>query len=338
MRQTLALRSRTIVELAPFGGLGWRGSRLGLGTMPLAIQGRFSESDGIRVIHRALSAGVNWLDTADTYCLDEGEIGYGERLVARALREWGAGDRDRIMVVSKGGRTRPDGGWGIDSSPAKLKLACERSLKALGVSSIFLYLLHAVDEETPFIDSLGALLDLQREGKVQHVGLSNVDVGHIKEARSVGVIRMVMNRHNIFDQFNFDNGVVDYCRIHGIPFVAHSVLGGHQGHVRADQSPVIKAVATRNGLDAHQVCLLWLLARSPHIFAIPGARRMASLESTLAALERLLPPGDMTELSMAFPSRRLPRLVFVRARDELRRIGRRVEHRLRLASAAVRRR
>jgi len=322
------------MELAPMGSLGWKVSRLGLGTMPLAIQERFSESDGVRVIHRALAAGVNWLDTADAYCLDDSEIGYGERLVARALREWSGGERDRVMVVSKCGCTRPNGEWGVDSSPARLKLACERSLKALGVSSIFLYLLHAVDEKTPFIDSVGALLDLQREGKIQHVGLSNVDVGQIKEAQAAGVIRMVMNRHNIFDQFNFNNGVIDYCASYGIPFVAHSALGGHQGHVRADESPAIRAVAARNGLNAHQVCLLWLLARSPHVFALPGARRMASLESTLAALDHTLSPEDMAELSTAFPPGSLPRLVFVRVRDELRRIRRRVSHRLRFAAAS----
>jgi aryl-alcohol dehydrogenase-like predicted oxidoreductase len=315
------------MELRPLGSIGWNLSRIGLGTMPLAIQARLSEDHGVRVIHRALEGGINWLDTADSYCLDDTETGYGERLVARALREW-SGDRDRVMVMSKAGCLRPNGVWVDDGKPARLKLACERSLKALGVSSIPLYLLHAPDKKTPFIESLGALFDLQREGKIQHVGLSNVDVGHIKEAQSVGAIRMVLNRHNIFDQFNFTNGVIDYCASYGIPFVAHSVLGGHMGHVRADESPVLKAVGARNGLNAHQVCLIWLLARSPHIFAIPGALRIESLESNLAALDRSLSAEDMAEVSTAFPPGRLSRLVYVRVRNELRLIGRRVRHRL----------
>jgi aryl-alcohol dehydrogenase-like predicted oxidoreductase len=316
------------MERAPLGSTGWNASRIGLGTMALAIAGRCSESDAVRLIHRALDAGINWLDTADAYCLDDAETGYGERLVARALRDWTGGDADAVMVTTKGGCLRPKGAWTQNGEPARLKRACERSLKALGVDSIFLYTLHAPDPKTPFIDSVGALADLQREGKIRHVGLSNVDVGHIKEAQSVCAIAAVQNRHNLFDRDNVTNGVIEYCARRAISFVAHSAVGGHVGHVRAGESAALGEVAARRGLTTHQVCLLWLLAKRPQVFAIPGARRIESLASNLAALEHALSADDMAALAAGFPPGRLSRTVAVRVRNEMRRIGRRLRHRV----------
>jgi aryl-alcohol dehydrogenase-like predicted oxidoreductase len=311
------------MDRAPFGSLGWLVTRIGLGTMPLAIQGRPPEDDAVRLVHRALDAGINWIDTADTYCLDDDDIGYGERLVARALRERG-GEREPVLVTTKGGWVRPRGEWLVDGHPARLKAACERSLKALGVDSIFLYQLHAPDPKVDYVDSVGALVDLQRQGKIQHIGLSNVDVGHIKEARGVAVVRMVQNRCNLFDSFSFTNGVVDYCAKNKIAFVAHSPLGGHKGHTRAESSPAIMAVAARCGLTAHEVVLLWLLGQSPSVFAIPGASRIESLESSLRASQTRLADADLAELDAAFPRPRLLRPALLRTRSELLRVARAV--------------
>ncbi|HSY25371.1 MAG TPA: aldo/keto reductase [Polyangiaceae bacterium] len=315
------------MDKTPFGSLGWQLTRIGFGTMPLAVQNRPSEDHAVSVIVRALSAGINWLDTADAYCLDDDDIGYGERLVARALREWNR-PNDSILVTTKGGFHRAGGEWQIDASPAHLKLACERSLKALGVSSIFLYQLHMPDPKVDYVDSVGALVDLQREGKIQHIGLSNVDVGQIKDAQSAGVIRMVQNRCNLFDPFPFTNGVVDYCLRQNIAFVAHSPLGGHKGHVRADENAAIKAVAERRGLTPHEVVLLWLLGQSPRIFAVPGAKRVESLESNVRAVASYLSAADIEQLSDAFPRDRFLRPLLVRTRNELRRATRIVKRRL----------
>src|SRR5262249_8692823 len=165
------------------------------------------------------------------------------------------------MVTTKGGWVRPKGEWVIDGKPERLKAACEASLRALGVDSIFLYQLHAPDPKVPFSDSVGALAKLQREGKIRHVGLSNVDLGHIHEAQREAEVRLVQNRCNLFDQFSFENGVVEYCRARKIPFVAHSPIGGHRGHTRALESPSVRAVAARRGLSEKEVCLSWLLAQ-----------------------------------------------------------------------------
>jgi len=308
-----------------FGTMGIGVTRLGLGTMPLAIQGRPSPEAALRVIRRALDAGINWIDTADSYCLDDSEIGYGERLAARAVAEAKA---EGVLVTTKVGYIRPNGEWAIEARPERIKAACDASLRALGVSSIFLYQLHAVDPAVPLTDSVGALAQLQREGKIRHIGLSNVNLGHIQEAQREAEIASVQNRCNLFDRSAFSNGVVDYCGARRIAFIAHSPLGGHKGHVRAAQSPVIRAIAERRGATAHEVCLLWLLEQGNHIFPIPGSSRLESLESNLRVAESSLSEAELLELAAAFPSARFGKRMLVRTRDQLRRVGRQLKSRV----------
>src|SRR5690606_23709592 len=134
---------------------------IGLGGMPLSIQGRPDEAQAIAVIHAALDAGITFIDTADAYCLDDGEIGHNERLIAKALAAWPSA---RVVVATKGGLERPGGRWETNGRPEHLRAACERSLAALGVEQIELYQLHAPDSAVPFAESVGALADLRREG------------------------------------------------------------------------------------------------------------------------------------------------------------------------------
>ena len=146
---------------------------LGLGGMPLSITGRPSEEQAVRTIHAALDAGMDLIDTADVYCLDDADMGHNERLIARALRQWKGGRN--VLVATKGGLRRPKGEWTRDASHQRMRSACEASLKALGVGTIDLYQLHAPDEKVRFEDTLGALADLRKAGKVRLVGLSNVN-------------------------------------------------------------------------------------------------------------------------------------------------------------------
>lgn len=304
---------------APFGTMGLDVTRLGFGAMPLAIQGRPSPEQALRVLRRAIDAGINWIDTADSYCLDASDVGYGERLVARAIAEAKAED---VLVTTKAGYVRPGGEWVINARPEHIKTACEASLRALGVSSIFLYQLHAVDPAVPLAESVGALAQLQREGKIRFVGLCNVDVGHIQEAQREAEISSVQNRCNLFDRAPFTNGVVDYCAARRIAFIAHSPLGGHQGHVRAAENAVLRSIAERRGSTPHEVCLSWLLQQEGKIFPIPGSSRLESLESNLRVAEARLTEDDLAELSKAFPDAPLPKQTLVRARNQLRRVGR----------------
>jgi aryl-alcohol dehydrogenase-like predicted oxidoreductase len=277
-----------------------RVSVVGLGAMPLAIAGRPSESDAVRVVHAALDAGMNWIDTADAYCVDSTDTGYGERIVARALREW-SGPRDEVRVATKGGIVRPGGEWRPHGKPEHLRAACDASLKNLGVSSIFLYQFHCPDPDVYFPDSVGAIAELQRQGKVQHVGLSNVDVAHIRQARKILSVAAVQNRCNVFERSPLTTGVVDACERDGIAFIAHSPVGGHRGHVRVTSDPTLGAVAARLGLTPYQVAIAWLLARSPAVVVIPGASRVESARSSAAAGDVVLSAGDLDELDRAFP-------------------------------------
>jgi aryl-alcohol dehydrogenase-like predicted oxidoreductase len=275
-------------------------SAVGLGAMPLAIAGRPPEGEAVRVVHAALEGGMTWIDTADAYCLDSSEAGYGERVVARALREW-SGPRDDVRVATKGGIVRPGGEWRPDGRPEHLTAACEASLRNLGVSAIFLYQLHCPDRSVPFADSVGAIADLQRAGKVQHVGLSNVDAASIRQARAIVDVAGVQNRCSIFDRGPLDDGVVTLCEREGIALIAYSPVGGHRGHARVASDPTLAAVAARRGLTPYQVALAWLLARSRAIVVIPGASRLESARSSAAAGDVVLEAGDRQELDRAFP-------------------------------------
>src|SRR5215213_6311053 len=158
---------------------------IGLGAMQMSIDGRPDEAQSIRTIHAALDAGVNLIDTADAYALDESEVGHNERLVAKALR----GRREEVVVATKGGHVRRGRAWGLDGSPAHLRAACEASLRALGTDRIDLYQYHRPDPEVPFAESVGALKELQDEGKLRWIGLSNVDVAQLEEALGIaGVV------------------------------------------------------------------------------------------------------------------------------------------------------
>lgn len=282
------------------GNTGIKLSVIGLGAMPLAIEGRPSEADSIRVVHAALAAGMNWIDVADSYCLNDDEIGYGERLADRALATF-EGARDRVLITTKVGYVRPGGAWELDGRPSHLRKACEASLKALGVSSIPLMQLHGPDPKVYYPDSVGALAELRREGKIQHIGISNVDVGHLEDAIRIAPIASVQNRCNVFDRHSFDNGVVKFCERHGIAFIAHSPVGGHRGRSRLASAGSLHTVAARHGLSSEQVAIAWLLAKSPNLLAIPGASKVRSAESSAHMGNLSLTSGDMEELERAFP-------------------------------------
>jgi aryl-alcohol dehydrogenase-like predicted oxidoreductase len=163
---------------------GMKVSAVGLGAMLLSLAGRPDEAGALRTIHAALDAGITLIDTADAYCLDGSEVGHNERLVAKALAAW-PGDRDRVLVATKGGHTRPGREWGLDGRPEYLRRACEASLRALGVEAIGLYQFHRPDPKVPFAESVGALAELRAAGKVRMVGLSNVSVEQIQQARRI---------------------------------------------------------------------------------------------------------------------------------------------------------
>jgi aryl-alcohol dehydrogenase-like predicted oxidoreductase len=276
---------------------------IGFGGMPLSIQGRpDDEALAIRVIHAALEGGVTLIDTADVYCHDDTDIGHNERLIAKALRGW-RGDRQGIVVATKGGMTRPGGSWQRLGRPEHLRQACERSLKALGVERIDLYQLHAPDPSVPFPDSIGALQDLQRSGKIRWVGLSNVTVEQIEEANSLVPVVTVQNRLSPFFREAVETGVVQACEGKGIGFLAYSPVGGGRLNRKLPSIGVLQPIAKRHGTSPHAVVLAWVLAQGGSVIVIPGARTVEHARDSLAAGDVELSPDEIAAISGAEFSR-----------------------------------
>ncbi len=273
---------------------------VGYGGMHLSIQDRPSEEQGIRVIQAAIDAGVTLIDTADVYCLDDSEIGHNERLIARALSSRSA---TGVTVATKGGLRRPGGRWEVDGSPAQLRAACEQSLKALRVERIDLYQLHAPDPRVPFAESIGALADLQRSGKIRWVGLSNVSVTEIRQAEQIVPITSVQNRLNPFFREALTEGVVQYCTDHGIGFLAYSPIGGGRLNRKLPAHPVLRPMASRLGVTPHALVLAWVLARSPTVIVIPSARTVEHALDSITAAELNLSEADLSAITTAEFSR-----------------------------------
>ena len=277
-------------------------SAVGYGGMHLSIQDRPPEDQGIRVIQAALDAGVTLIDTADVYCLDNQDIGHNERLVARALGSW-QGDRDQVIVATKGGVTRPAGRWDTDGSPQHLRAACERSLEALGVERIDLYQLHAPDPKVPLAESVGALAELKQEGKIRWIGLSNVSVAEIREAEAIAPVSTVQNRLNPFFREALAEGLVQHCTERGIGFLAYSPTGGGRLNRKLPAHPVLQPMAARLGTTPHALVLAWVLARSPSVIVIPSARVVEHALDSVSAAELTLSEADLAAITTAEFSR-----------------------------------
>jgi aryl-alcohol dehydrogenase-like predicted oxidoreductase len=273
-------------------------SAVGYGGMHLSIQGRPPEAQSIQVVREALDAGVSLLDTADVYCLDERDIGHNERLIAAALAGWN-GARDDIVIATKGGLVRPDGRWENDARPAQLRAACDRSLRALGTDRIDLYQLHAPDPQVPFEESVGALADLQREGKIRWVGLSNVSVAQIRAAEAVVPVVTVQNRLNPFFREALRDGVVRYCGERGIGFLAYSPTGGGRLNLKLPTHPVLAPMSNALGVSPHALVVAWVLAQGPTVVPIPSARRVEHLRDSLRAADLTLSEADRRAIDEA---------------------------------------
>ena len=273
-------------------------SVVGFGGMPLSLDIRPPDSQGIEVLHASLDAGMTLIDTADVYCIDDDDIGHNERLIAKALGSW-SGDRDSIVVATKGGLTRPGGAWERDGRPDHLRAACERSLTALGVERIDLYQFHAPDPAVPFEESVGAMADLQREGKVRWVGLSNVSVAEIKTAQGMVDVVTVQNRLSPFFREALDTGVVNYCDDNDIGFLAYSPVGGGRLNKKLPDHPVVGSIAERYGASNHAVVLAWVLSRGSSVILIPGARTVQHALDSVDSAELQLSDDDVRAIDEA---------------------------------------
>jgi aryl-alcohol dehydrogenase-like predicted oxidoreductase len=226
--------------------------------------------EAIRVLRRVVELGVNLIDTADSY---------GPHVSEELLREALHPYPDDVVIATKAGLTRGGPGiWTADCRPERILDCCEGSLERLGVEQIDLYQLHTVDSDVPFEESVGAFRQLREEGKVRHVGLSNVRVEHIERARELVPIVTVQNRYSIADREH--EAVVDYCEREGIGFIPWFPLAAGE---LAEGGGVVAQVAEELDATTSQVALAWLLARSPVMLPIPGTGSLAHLEENMSA-------------------------------------------------------
>ena len=225
------------------GNSGIEVNAIGLGGMPLSIQGRPDERTALAVISAFVENGGDFIDTAISYCLDNDDLGHNERLdreSARGARPARRGRRDQrrahAAATAAGTSMRRRSGCGAAASRA-----C-----AISAEPISLYYLHAVDSAVPFADSLGELVKLKDEGKIVNIGLSNVSAKQLDEGLELAPIAAVQNRCNLFERRDFDNGLVEHCRKLGVAYVPYSPVGGHFGHRRVAQDATLARIAAKH--------------------------------------------------------------------------------------------
>jgi pyridoxine 4-dehydrogenase len=248
--------------------------RLGFGAMRLTGRGIWGEPadprEAIATLRRALELGVTLIDTADSYGPH-----VSERLIAEALAPYPA----NLVIATKAGLQRPGpDAWTPDGRPEHLRSACEGSLKRLRLERIDLYQLHRIDDKVPLEDQIGTLLDLQRQGKIRHIGLSEVTVSQIESVRRMTPVATVQNRYNLVDRGSDE--VLAYCTRENIGFIPWSPLAAEK---LAKSGSVLDRAATQLGATPAQVALAWLLRKSPVVLPIPGTSKVRHLEENVAA-------------------------------------------------------
>jgi aryl-alcohol dehydrogenase-like predicted oxidoreductase len=276
-------------------------SAIGLGGMPMAIEGRPDEERSIATIHAALDAGITFIDTADAYHLAaEDEVGHNELLIAKALKSYG-GDTSSVLVATKGGHLRPEPGpWAQNGHPDYLKQAAEASAKRLGVDAIGLYQYHRPDPKVPYADSMGALVELLDAGTIRMAGISNADPDQIREANEILDGRLMSVQNQFSPKFRSSEQELVLADELGIAFLPWSPLGGISGAASLGESyEAFGRIADERGVTPQIVALAWELAKSPHVVPIPGASRPESITNSALAADFELTPEEFAALDAA---------------------------------------
>jgi len=266
-------------------------NRMGFGAMRLTGPGIWGEpkdaAEARRVLRRALELGVNFIDTADAY-----GPAVSERLIKEALHPYPPG----LVIATKGGTVRPEASqWVPDGTPAHLREACEASLRRLKLERIDLYQLHRIDPKVPMADSLGELARLQQEGKIRHIGLSQVSVDQLAAARGIVPVVSVQNRYNVADRASAD--VLAVCERERLAFIPWAPIArGSADSLEGGSGHALEAVARAHGVSVWQAALAWLLAKSPVMLPIPGTSSVAHLEEDIAAARVRLTAAELASL------------------------------------------
>ena len=271
---------------------GARVLRLGVGTAPLAFSD-CSTQQAVRTLHAAFATGVHLVDTALAYTRPD-IASWSEQVVAQAVGSWP--DPGQVLVATKGGHHRAGAHFPVDASPARLRADCESSLRSLGVDTLALYQLHKPDPAVPLLESVGALVQLQQEGKIQAIGISNVDLTQLRACREVADIAAVQNEMSWRRPGDLE--VLEHCQRHGIAYLAHSPLGGRTPPpLPPERAHALQQVAQEAGCSPQRVQLAWLLTRSPALVPVVGATRAESIQDSAAAVITALSEDGLRRLS-----------------------------------------
>jgi pyridoxine 4-dehydrogenase len=259
--------------------------RMGFGAMRITGNGIWGdppdEGQARATLRRVVELGVNFIDTADSYGPE-----VSERLIAEALYPY----PDGLVIATKGGLVRPGPGrWNADGRPGHLRDACEGSLRRLRLERIPLYQFHRPDRAVPLADSLGTLVELKEEGKIAHIGISNVSESQLRAAQKFTPVVSVQNRYNAADRGS--ESMVDTCEQEQIAFLPWAPMQ------QADSNPAVAEAAERHGASLRQIVLAWLLARSPQMLPIPGTGSPGHAEANIAAASIELSPGEVTAIT-----------------------------------------
>jgi len=273
-------------------------SQIGLGGMPMSIEGRPERSQSIATIHAALDAGVTLIDTADAYHRDANEVGHNESLIAEALRSYGS-DTSHVLVATKAGHLRPgDGSWTQNGDPAYLKQAAKASAQRLGVDAIGLHQFHRPDPTVPYADSIGAMVELLDEGVIQMAGISNANPEQIRLANELLGGRLVSVQNQFSPAFTSSYPELELCAQMGIAFLPWSPLGGIGGAAKVgERFTAFQQVADAHGVSPQRVTLAWHLALAPVVIPIPGASKPASITDSAQASDLELTADEVALLS-----------------------------------------
>lgn len=269
-------------------------NRIGYGAMRLTGQpgnfGPYPEWEaGQQLLRHAVELGVNFIDTAEAY-----GPGFNEELIAAALYPY----PENLVIATKGGIDKPaPDSIQANGRPENLRRGCEASLQRLKLEQIDLYQLHRPDPKVPFAESVGMLATLQQEGKIRHIGLSNVTISQLEQARQITAIASVQNRFNITERT--DEAVLNYCSQHNIAFIPYGSLGAHplkRGAPLAQAEGILAEIGNRHGVKPNQIALSWLLHRYPNTVLIPGTTTKEHLEANLAAASIRLTADKISQL------------------------------------------
>lgn len=279
------------------GNTNFNISPIGLGGMPLSLNGRPTESQAIAVIHRALDLGVTLIDTADSYCQDQSDKHHNEELIAKALQQY-TGDIRAVTVATKGGLMRPQGAWTRNGNPHHLRKTIRESFEALGGQKpIDLWQYHAPDPSYTIEEALAPAKEAVAEGIVRFVGVSNFSVEQIKRARDTVEIASVQNQYNPWHREPESDGVLEYCETEKLTFFPWSPLGGSRRVTSLQDMPVIAKLAAEKNVSVYCIVLAWLMAKSPCIVPIPAATKLSSIEDSVKAIDVKLTDEEVQQIS-----------------------------------------